>query len=86
MIGSMSDTGLVPLCICRPCAGATSKSRMRNSSCWSMRAVLAALRDLSREWTLDLHALPTDTRVHPVGQTHYWWPPVQKAESEERSG
>ena len=37
-------------------------------------SVLAALRGLNREWTLDLHALPTGTRVQPVGQTHYWWP------------
>ena len=36
-------------------------------------SALAALRGLNHEWTLDLHALPTDTRVQPVDQTHYWW-------------
>jgi hypothetical protein len=37
-------------------------------------SALAALRGLNGDWTLDLHALPTDTRVQPVGQTHFWWP------------
>ena len=39
--------------------------------------VLAALRGLNREWTLDLHALPSDDQGSPVrfcGRTHYWWP------------
>jgi hypothetical protein len=38
-------------------------------------AVLAALRGLNREWTLDLHAIPgSEHRVLFCGETHYWWP------------
>lgn len=48
-------------------------------------SALAALSGLNGEWTLDLHALPTDTRVQPVGQTHYWWPPAGKCAPEERA-
>lgn len=40
-------------------------------------SVLAALRGLNREWTLDLHAMPEDQQAGRVlfcGKTHYWWP------------
>jgi hypothetical protein len=37
--------------------------------------VLAALRGLNRDWTLDLHTLPTPDGVQFIRQTHYWWPP-----------
>lgn len=39
--------------------------------------VLAALKGLNREWTLDLHALPGADQAAQVrfcGETHYWWP------------
>ena len=48
-------------------------------------SVLAALRGLNRQWKVDLHALPTDTRVKPIGQTHYWWPSRADSAPEERS-
>lgn len=40
-------------------------------------ALLAALRGLNVDWTLDLHALQahkTGDRVPFAGLTHYWWP------------
>lgn len=49
-------------------------------------ALLAALRGLNRDWTLDLHALPNGEdagRVQFFGQTHFWWPEA-RAESPRR--
>jgi hypothetical protein len=43
-------------------------------------ALLAALRGLNQDWSLDLHDLPNDEyggRVQFLGQTHYWWPVAQ---------
>lgn len=43
-------------------------------------ALLAALRGLNHEWTLDLHTLPDShdgDRVQFFGQTHFWWPGPQ---------
>lgn len=41
-------------------------------------ALLAALRGLNSDWTLDLHTLPKDPKtgdpVRFAGPTHYWWP------------
>lgn len=42
-------------------------------------AVLAALRGLNREWTLDLHDLPDadqSGRIRFCGRKHYWWPQI----------
>lgn len=48
-------------------------------------SALAPLRGLNRDWTRDLHTLPTDTRVQFIGQTHYWWSPSRN-EDEKISG
>ena len=40
-------------------------------------SLLAALRGLNRDWTIDLHAEHSEAdegRVRFVGHTHYWWP------------
>jgi len=41
-------------------------------------SLIAALRGLNGDWTLDLHTLPKDPKTgDPVpfaGKTHYWWP------------
>jgi hypothetical protein len=40
-------------------------------------ALLAALRGVNRDWTMDLHALHREGRdrsVQFIGKTHYWWP------------
>jgi hypothetical protein len=40
-------------------------------------ALLAALRGINRDWTLDLRAVPSEEGGNPVqffGQTHYSWP------------
>jgi len=46
-------------------------------------ALLAALRGLNHDWTLDLHAFPNEKnegRVQFIGRTHYWWPGTASAE------
>lgn len=49
-------------------------------------ALLAALRGLNQDWSLDLHDLPNDEnsgRVQFFGQTHYWWPGRQMGNGRE---